>query len=202
MALKSDADLMQYIDKAERYTQEAVYAAIAELQKRGRHFEAEEIATINNRIQIRQQELASQERQGSFVTGHLGSITEDKSAPLLYSSSAIYAFSIFFSLIAGATLLAINIKDKKIKRILIASSIAYYILINIALLYIPRRNNSGLGFIVNGLGAVLMMQLFWNKYIGKDTEYRPKPIWKPLIICILIFIPIVILMFWAQNQPQ
>lgn len=201
MALKSDDDLMLYIDNAEKYTPEAVHAAIAELQKRGKHFEVEEISAIDNRVAARQQELALQEAQGSF-SGRLGSITEDQNAPLLYSSRAIYAFSIFFSLIAGAALLAINIRDKKIKRILIASSIGYYILINIALLYIPRSNNTGLGFIINGLGSVLMMQIFWNKYIGKDTEYRPKPIWKPLIICIIIFVPIVAFFIWASTLQQ
>jgi len=190
MALKSDEDLMLYITNAERYTPEAVNAAIAELQKRGKHFEAEEIAALNDRVQIRQQELALQESQGSFGIGHPGIVTEDETAPLLYSSRAILTFSVFFSLLAGAILLAINIKDKKAKRVLIVSVIAYFIAINIILSFIPHKNNYGTGLIVNGIGSMLMMHFFWSKYIGKDTEYRARPIWVPLIICILICIPL------------
>lgn len=65
MAHKSDAELMLYIDNAERYTQEAVSAAIAELQKRGKEISTAEAAAISARIQARHEELMQQEKEAS-----------------------------------------------------------------------------------------------------------------------------------------
>ncbi len=57
--------------------------------------------------------------------------------------------------------------------------------------------NTGLSIGLNGAGAFIMTMVFWNKYIGKETKFRVKPIWKPLVISILITIPFLLAIIYG-----
>ena len=46
------------------------------------------------------------------------------------------------------------------------------------------------------LGGIILTQIFWKKFIGKDTKYRVHPIWTPLVICLVILA----LIIWAMLQ--
>jgi hypothetical protein len=115
-------------------------------------------------------------------------IVKDPDAPELYSPRAIWGFSIFFTVIFGAVLLFVNLKNKKAKWVVIGFGLLYTSLVIIIMNFIPQPN-AGLSVGLNGGGGLLLTNLFWDKYVGRETKFRAKPIWKPLIISILITIP-------------
>jgi hypothetical protein len=65
---KSDEGLQEYLDKRSKFTPEAIEAAIAEMQKRGRTFSDAELNTYRQEIQQRrvevEKEFESDNRKG------------------------------------------------------------------------------------------------------------------------------------------
>jgi hypothetical protein len=115
-------------------------------------------------------------------------IVKDNSAPLLYSRQVINIFSILFSLLFGGILLAINLKtvnNKKGILPVILFSLAYSLLTIFIISLIPGHNSS-LTLIFNLLGAIVLYNYFWVKYIGARFKYRTKSFWIPLIIGVLL----------------
>lgn len=121
-------------------------------------------------------------------------VTDDE-APLFYTPAAIWGFSVFFTVIFGAVLLSSNLSDKKSKWTVIGFGLLYTILAVSLLNVLPR--NTFLTIIVNGFGALILTAVFWNRYIGKGTKFRAKPIWKPLIISLAITIPFLVAIIYG-----
>lgn len=112
--------------------------------------------------------------------------------PLYYSQKAIVWFSVLFGAIFGAALLAINLKENKSQSFVVALfGLLYWIGVILLVALLPNAG-SAFSILLNGLGGLALSKFFWPKYIGKDVQYRAKPIWIPLIIAILIVTPIVI----------
>ncbi len=200
MTNKSDDGLQEYIDNRTKYTREAVEAAIFELQKRGRIFSDEDQANFRNEFQARFEATEKEEKQFFGNTWNKNVVT-DENAPAYYSEKAIYIFTAFFSVLFGAVLLAINCRSTVTKKGVweaIAFGIVYTSLQLWILSMIPR--NTGLTFAFSMGGAFLMNNFFWRKYIGKDTKYRTKPIWKPLIAGIIIFFPLLLAAIYGGAQ--
>jgi drug/metabolite transporter superfamily protein YnfA len=122
------------------------------------------------------------------MTNWTKNVVTDQDAPQLYSPRAIWGFSVFFTVIFGAVLLAINLTDRKSKLIVIGFG-ALYTTIAILILNLLPKANTGITIGLNMGGALLLTSLFWDKYVGAETKFRTKQIWKPLIISILIAIP-------------
>lgn len=121
-------------------------------------------------------------------------IVQSEDAVKLYSRQAILAFSILFSVLAGGILTAINAKkmgSKKGAWISVLYSILYIFVF--LLILSPFKTNTGITFFVNGIGGLGLSNIIWGKYIGKETQYKPKAIWIPLIVCLFM----VIIMVWA-----
>lgn len=122
-------------------------------------------------------------------------MVKDPNAPLFYSKGAIRAFSLIFSTIFGAVLLSSNISGNKGKWIVIGFGVIYTTATIIIMNLIPP--NTFYVLILNTAGGLGLTSTFWNKYIGQDTEYRTKPIWKALIISIIITIPFVLAIIYG-----
>jgi hypothetical protein len=118
-------------------------------------------------------------------------IVTDPEAPAFYSPRAVWAFSLFFTVIFGAVLLSLNLTNKKDKWIVLGFGIAYTGLVILVLNLLPK-SNTGITIGLNGAGAFLLTKYFWDEYVGAETKFRTKPIWKPLIISILIATPFVL----------
>lgn len=194
-ALKSDDELHNCIDNREKYLPESVEAAVAELQSRGVEFSEEELRVITEDMQARR-DLAETPSVGfgAFNSRDKNNLVEDPEAPALYSRSAIYVFSVLFSVLFGSVMLAINI-SKTPNRNKAIWVVLYGLGYTIATILIGLNFNLNSSFsIVLGIaGAYLMEALFWNRYIGNSTLYRKRPIWIPLIIALAIAIPAVYL---------
>ncbi|MBS1542307.1 MAG: hypothetical protein JST14_01630 [Bacteroidetes bacterium] len=194
MSRKSDEGLMDYLTNADKYTPEAITAAVNELKKREKHISEEQLSQIKTKIQNKieankkeSESLASNFWQKNTVT--------NEEAPLFYSQRAIWGFSTFFTVIFGAVLMASNIKEKEKKWIVIGFGILYTTIAIAVLNLLPQNTSLTIG--VNAGGALVLTSTFWNRYIGKETKYRVKPIWKPLIISILITIPFLLAIIYS-----
>lgn len=194
MTTKSDEGLQEYIDNRQKFAPLAIYAAIDELKKRGRTFSDEEFTQIVNDIE-KQQEI-SRQRVAESDGGNKWdkNVVDDINAPQFYSEKAIWLFSVLFSVFFGSILLAINVNktEKKNSSWTVAGfGLLYTVLQMWGLSYMP--NNTALTFAVSACGAYILNSWGWKSFIGKETKYRKKPIWIPLIIALIIFIPLLYL---------
>lgn len=201
MSQKSNENLEEYIHNVRKYVPDAVEAAIIELEGRGRVFTADDIDSIKKQIEEKKLEIQKEE-DGMFINWKKNIVT-DVNAPMYYSERTINVFSILFSILSGAILLAINIsktKHKNIIPLLLAFAVSYVILEIWLFSSVINTNNgtSGLTLLMNGLGAFVLDKWFWKKYLGDETKYRAKPIWVPLTICIFISILGILAGIYAQ----
>ncbi|SKB62479.1 Rossmann-fold NAD(P)-binding domain-containing protein [Daejeonella lutea] len=112
MTGKSSDGLQAYLDNYKKYTTEAVEAAVAEMQKRGRVFTEEELMKL--RTNLKSQEVVREEQDIALSGTKLDeNIVDDQNAPEYYSERAIYIFSALFSVLFGAALLAINLRNTR-----------------------------------------------------------------------------------------
>lgn len=191
LSTKTDDQLRYYLDHVDKHTSEGVRTALAELKNRNAELPEGIDEQIEEKIRLKEN------TKYDSLQGWKRNLVQDIDAPEYYSQTAIYVFSILFSVLFGAVMMAINLKNAG-KRW--GMPILFGLIFTLGFIYlsefIPNRS-SGITLIANGLGVVIMYQLFWNKNIGKDTKYRAKPIWIPLIIAIILVIPMVY--FAVQN---
>jgi len=185
LSTKTDDQLRYYLDHVDKHTSEGVRTALAELKSRNAELPEGIDELIEERIRIKES------TNYDSLKGWKRNIVKDIDAPEYYSQTAIYVFSILFSVLFGGVMMAINLKNAGKQW---GWPILFGLLFTMGFIYlsefIPNRS-SGITLIANGLGVIIMYQLFWNRSIGKDTKYRAKPIWIPLIIAIILFVPLV-----------
>ncbi|WP_051205312.1 hypothetical protein [Salinimicrobium xinjiangense] len=105
--------------------------------------------------------------------------------PELYSKSLILIFAILFSTIFAAALLIVNLRTLgKIKEAgwVLLFAIAY--IIATALVMQGFSLSPSMTIVANVLGAAILNEFFWNKYIGSDFAYKKKSWIKPTLISI------------------
>jgi drug/metabolite transporter superfamily protein YnfA len=141
-------------------------------------------------------ETQKQENKQTKTNSWTKNIVTDLDAPQFYSPRAIWGFSVFFTVIFGAVLLSSNLTDKKAKWIVIGFGILYTTVVIVIMNLLPQPN-TGLTIGLNGGGALILTSIFWGKYVGKETKFRTKQIWKPLIISILITIPFLLAIIYG-----
>ena len=156
MANKSDESLKEYIANRANYAPEAVEAAIAELQTRGKFFSEEELIGFRQEFQLkREAALKSMEQKRSWGKDWKKNVVTDEDAPEYYSEKAIYMFSVLFSMIFGAVLSAINFAksdDKKGVMEVLGFGVGYTSLEIWILTQIP--SNSGLALVLPEISTV------------------------------------------------
>lgn len=114
----------------------------------------------------------------------------------IYSRSAIWGFSIFFSTIFGGILLMLNLRAagfKKAANQVLLFSVAYLLVSSLLLNALGASPYTALAF--NMIGAAILTQYFFNKYFP-ETDYYPKSIIMPLLISVLVCIPILLFMYY------
>ena len=197
MAKKTEAELLEYFLNHHKYVAEAVLAAVKELQNRGRTFTDAELATVES-----ERQAVAQAAIMVAATSEEASVADEEVAlPRLYSPGAIFGFSIFFSLIFGAALLATNIRATGNRRgswIVVGFSVAYMFLEALVVWQLNRSSSMSLAF--NLAGAFILNYYFWPKYLGTQPDYEPKPIWRALIISVLIVLPVLVIMMLFGPQ--
>ena len=201
-ALKSDEELHNYVDNREKYLPESVEAAVAELQHRGVEFSDDELKVIAEDMKARRATSSVQSNSiGFFFDPEKVKQVEDEGAPAFFTKRAIYGFSVFFTLIFGSIMLAINVSKTKNRSgiiWIILYGLGFTVIISMLAQYFHL--NSGFGIMLNILGTYPMNNFFWNKYIGNDRLYRVKPVWIPLIIGIALSALVLYIIF--KYDPE
>jgi hypothetical protein len=199
-AKKSDAVLKNYLDNPGDYSKESVEEAIAELQRRGKVFSDTDLDIIRNPGE----EDYSNTGTPKIFSGWKSrpareNIVKDESAPVYYSQRAIYTFSILFGVPFGSCMLASNLNKVGHKTPAIWIGLFGFVYFAAAIYVLQDVKITGAGFIVNGLGA-LLLDFFWHRYIGYKTLYRAKKIWLPLIIALVIEVPILLIIIYGRGE--
>ena len=184
---KTDADLLYYIEHVNKHTEDAVRFAFDILQDRNVEMPLGTLERI-------EKELAWQTQKNREETTHhwKRNVVDDPEAPEYYSQSAIYVFSILFSVFFGSFMLAANcnVAGKKGWQVIISGFL--YTAVSVTVLSNINFNIEFIGpYLVNCLGVLIMYEVFWKRDIGVEKKYRAKPVWKPMFIAAVIFIPIV-----------
>lgn len=129
-------------------------------------------------------------------------LTDDPSAPLLYTKRSILLFSVIFSFFFGSILLAINLKAMGVKRSIVILPVAIGFVLNYLLsLLVAYTQNIGFTIvIINGLLGYLLTDIFWKRYIGSETAHRKRSITIPLLIG--IGLSLILLFLMASSLMQ
>ena len=99
----------------------------------------------------------------------------------------IKAFTFFFSPVFGAILMAMNMaKAKQNEGIFRVILFGVGIILAENVIVAAIGLSPSINIIVAFLNAYLIDLLFWDKYIGKATLYKPRSFWAPLIIGLAI----------------
>jgi hypothetical protein len=191
--LKTNEELKEIATNFDLHRGAIVAAAKQELSNRGIELSIEEKEIIDKKKLQRKQDAIGPKKSSNswdwFNVKWKINIVDRVEAPQLYSRQVINIFSILFSVLFGGILLAINLKTINKKSGIfpvLVFSFAYTVLMAVGLSLLGVRS-SALTLVLNMLGATILYNTFWAKYIGKSTEYRTKPFWIPLIIGIIIF---------------
>ena len=196
MSSLPDQKLERDFNDRRKFVPEAVEAMITELQKRGRTFTEEELLQIREEVHV----IDAKREESSFQPSGIWArnITDDISAPVFYSERAIYLFSIFMTPLFGAILSAINFnKNGSRKGVWEVIGFGTGFTVFTTWIYMHSPRNSLMTVFFNSAGALILF-LFWNKYIGKNTKYRAHSIWIPL----LIGIGITALLLFALDESR
>ncbi len=197
--LKSDEELHNCINNREKLLPETVEAAVEELQKRGTAFSEEELKVITEDMQARRDQAKSGAKSsGMFNRNDKDFQVEDPEAPSFYSKGVIFGFSILFSVLFGAVMLAINISKTQYRQKAVWV-VLFGLVYVIASVLLAQNLGSTFSFLLIIFGAYLLQALFWNRYIGNSTLYRAKPIKIPLIIGLCIYVPIIALLIYEAT---
>ncbi len=167
---QTDEQVREYIANRKLYSKECVEFAVAQLAKRGNALGEDEVTQIREDLANRDRawEKEPKKRSGFWKRN----IVTDESAPLLYSRLVVSVFTLFGTTIFGSILLSVNLK-KLDKGNEIPGVAMFGLLFAILTFYLasvgPRFPIRGL---MNIFGSWILVSAFWNRYVGKDTQYR------------------------------
>ena len=115
---------------------------------------------------------------------------DDNSAqnlPELYSKMLILMFAILFSTIFAAALLIANLRSLgKNKPAILVGVFAFVFVVATAVVMQAYTLSPSLTIIANVIGAAILNEYFWNKYIGSDLPFKKKSWIKPTLISVAI----------------
>ncbi|UKT66114.1 hypothetical protein [Pedobacter mucosus] len=187
LSTKTDGQLKYYLDHVDKHTSEGIRAALEELKSRNVELPHDIDEQVEDKIRLKES------TKDDNLKGWKKNIVEDPDAPEYYSQTAIYVFSILFSVFFGSVMMAINLKNAGKQW---GWLILFGFLFTAGLIYsseVIAHASTGISLIINAVGVTIMYQLFWNENIGKNTNYRAKPIWIPLIIGLILTVPFIYL---------
>jgi hypothetical protein len=201
MALKPDAALREYVTGHAQYREDAVLAALDELQRRGQP--APEAAALRPQLEatVREQQAAQAKLEAAAPATEKE--VPEAEQPVLYTPGVIVLFSVLFNTIAGAVLLAINMyKVKRTKAIWgLAAFVLIYLVVESVIVNAMMRSgplNPLLLSILN-LPAILAYVLwFWPRYVG-TYRFQARGWLVPLLVCLIIMVGLGLLARYAIH---
>lgn len=189
--------LREYILNPENYHDDAILAAIWELEKR-RPIKSDEKALekeISSKISTTDNiKIQESESNPSYTQQQL---------PNLYSIRSIQVFSVLFSVFAGGILMAINFNrtaNKVEVYKVIGFSLSYSILATLFFTVIGAQSPL-FSIAFNLLGAFLIDELFWKRVLGREFKFNKQQVWTALIVGLIIISPLVYYLYINGALP-
>ena len=205
MALKSDAALREYVTGHAQYREEAVLAALAALRQRGQP--APEEAALRPQLEAAVQQAAAAAPASAPGRPADPAALPPEDQPVLYTPGVIVLFSVLFNtIIAGAVLLALNMRRLKQTRAIwgLAAFVVVYLIGEAVVvnMFMQTYKLSPLFVSLLNLPAILAYILwFWPRYVGTH-QFQPRGWLVPLFICFVILLVLGLLArYWLQHMP-
>jgi len=194
-SMRSDEELRERVDNREKYLPETVEASVEELKIRGVEFSEDEDRVIAEDMQAQRDIVAAaNSNSGGFNRVDKALYTDDPDAPEYYTKRIIVIFSMLFSVFFGSIMMAVNLsKTQNAAKAVLAVLYGFAFTAVVAIIAANYNINTGIAIISGYVGAYTMELLFWNRYIGATTVYRPKPFWIPLIIGLSLSVALIYL---------
>jgi hypothetical protein len=187
MALKPDAALRDYITGHAQYREEAVLAALNELRRRG--LPAPEDASIRPSLEAVVQEQAR-------VAALAPAPEAEEELPRLYSPAGIVVMSAMISVVAGAVLLALNMRMMKRGKAIIglaAFVLVYIVGRGLLLSWLSEHHMiTPYTFIIDLPIIIAYIWWFWPRYVG-TYQFQPRNWLLPLGACFLLLMAFLML---------
>jgi hypothetical protein len=178
MSNKTNQELKQILNSRNSEPKIKIEAAIEELRKRG---------LIDSANKLKKEVFINVE-----------SLNEN--SPILYSKNVIYIFSLLFSLVFGGVLFAINLNEVNKRKGILPVMLFSVLFTGFIILIHEKLKDEIIGaFLLNAVGAMIIIFLFWNKYIGSTVKYYNKKYKKPLIIALIIFAPLLVFVILSMT---
>ena len=183
MALKPDAALREYVTGHLQYREAAVLAALDELRRRGQP--AAEDAALRPSLEA---VVLAQAEAAKLAQVSLPATAErEANLPELYTPVAIMLFSVMFSVVAGAVLLALNLRQLKRQGAVLKLAlfvVGYLVVKTLLFKYLAEHYKiSALLLSVLDLPLILTYVLwFWPRYVN-TVKFQPRSWLMPLAIC-------------------
>lgn len=212
MSRKPLSELLLYVRNRAEYREDAVLAALDELERRGEH-PAEAVtlrAELGPIVELQRQQKAATAVAKPSLKDEADPTQDEEEAPALYSPGTIVLFSILpiSMMIGGGVLLGINLFRLRRMRALLGLIvfIVVYMMVGSQILswaVLQQGLNPFLGTLLFNVPAVLAYLLwFWPRYVHTDN-YRSKSILPPIIICFLIVWGLQLaLPYLIKQQPK
>ncbi|MCC3155925.1 hypothetical protein LJ737_01660 [Hymenobacter sp. 15J16-1T3B] len=199
MAGKPDAELQRYLDRRAEYREDAVLAALTELERRG-HV-VPDAAALRPELEAaaRQAAAAAPPAAPSWARAEEPEeAAAPDDAPALYSPGTIAVLSVVLSYPVGAVLMLMNLL--RLRRyggaaLLMALSILM-LSAHLWLLFNLGLNPNVVGLCSNIAAALIYVFVLWPYFIGARA-YQPRSWLPPLIIT---FAVVMLLMMLAQSM--
>lgn len=191
VARLSDEDVLEALRNHEKYVDDMLLALLDECAKR--KLQLQGVDRLRSMIDARA-ELEPEVETLTIEEAPKGPM------PVLFSQTAILAFTIFFSPLFGGILLALNIKTvKKPGMWQVVSLSLLFTMVSGLVTYYILPPGSFFAILIPIVFALLMSELIWTRFIGKKVAYERKSILIPLVVALLITIPIV---YYVYTNPE
>lgn len=209
MSRKSLSELRLYVQNRVEYREDAVLAALTELEQRG-ELPAEAAAIRAELLPIVEQQRAAAAEAANRPADTLGQEDTEQEGPALYSPGTIVLFSMLpvSTMVGGGILLGINLfKLRRMKALLgLILFVVVYLLVASKLLawaVIAQGLNPMIGNLLFNVPAMLVYLFwFWPRYVRTDT-YRSRSMIPPIIVCFLIVWGLQLaLPYLIKQQPK
>lgn len=178
MLRKTVAELQKYIENKSDYQEDAVLAAIWELEKRNEF--KPEMQTLKQELEAQNTEAINQPE------------TVKNESVALYSFNFIILFGVLFSVFAGSILIGLNLgqlKNNPRARLATLSGLSYSFLQVYAIDYF-KVTSPFISVFSSLFGIYLLFHYFLKPEIKPEENYIARSSWQPLLIALAIALPI------------
>ena len=120
--------------------------------------------------------------------------------PALYSQRSVRLFSLLFSAVAGGVLTARKLRAvgrPEEARKALWSSVAYTLLLLTLLYFVPDPSAYGAYAAGIGLAGGYGLNSYADKFILNKRTFPARSVWRPLLVCLLVFAPLLGLLIYA-----